>query len=281
MEDVMRTRMKECFWDMPISIRPTGIKGLRRFIAAILVCCGSGTALLAQSDLGVETDVPGKKFTLAYIKYEGGSYRHVKGEMLAHEEQFLPNMLESLRKKQGLDVSDKPEIVKLGDKKLFDCPIFFITGHYRFTIGDQEIDQIREFIKRGGFVYIEDCGGFEKYLKIHGSFFDQMHEVLQKAFPEGRFVVLPEDHDIYKYPYLFPKGLPNFVGKDNDMRPPDTPGKIRKHQGGEGFYVGNTMVAFLGDGDTCCGWSGLSPCGDEPFKMAANVIIYAMTHGGL
>jgi hypothetical protein len=201
--------------------------------------------------------------------------------MLAHEEQFLPNMLESLRKKQGLDVSDKPEIVKLGDKKLFDCPIFFITGHYRFTIGDQEIDQIREFIKRGGFVYIEDCGGFEKYLKIHGSFFDQMHEVLQKAFPEGRFVVLPEDHDIYKYPYLFPKGLPNFVGKDNDMRPPDTPGKIRKHQGGEGFYVGNTMVAFLGDGDTCCGWSGLSPCGDEPFKMAANVIIYAMTHGGL
>lgn len=276
----MRTRMKEHWCDMREGIRSTGFTAFRRLVVAILLCHGFGTPIRAQSDPALRTDLPGKNFTLAYVKYEGGSYHHVKGEMLAHEEQFLPNMLESLRNTQGLDVSDRPQIVKFDDKKLFDCPIFFISGHYRFTIGDREIDQIREFIKRGGFAYIEDCGGFDRYLKIYGSFFDQMHEVLQKAFPEGRFVVLPNDHDIYRYPYEFPKGLPNFVGRDNDMRPPDTPGKIRKHKGGEGFYVGNVMVAFLGDADTCCGWSGQTG-NDEPFKVAANVIIYAMTHGGL
>lgn len=277
----MKTRVNEHRFSVPDNISTTGSKRLRRLVAALLACGAFAPALRAQSDPILATDVPGKNFSLAYIKYEGGSYHNARGEMLAHEEQFLPNLLESLRNKQGLDVSDKPDIVKLGDRKLFDSPIFFITGHYRFPIGDREIDQVREFIKRGGFVYIEDCGGLDQYLKAYGSFFDQMHEVLQKAFPEGRFVVLPEDHDIYKYPYLFPKGLPNFFGKDNDGRPPNTPGKIRKHKGGEGFYVGNVMVAFLGDADTCCGWSGRSLCGDQPFKMAANVIIYAMTHAGL
>lgn len=281
MEDVMRTRMKELAFEMPESIRRTGFKRLRRLVTPVLLCCAFGQILRGQLDHPMQNDFPAKDFTLALIKYEGGSYHHVRGEMLAHEEQFLPNMLESLRNTQGLHVSDRPEIVKLGDKKLFDSPIFFITGHYRFPIGDREIDQIREFIKRGGFVYIEDCGGLDQYLKTYGSFFDQMHEVLQKAFPEGRFVVLSEDHDIYKHPYSFPKGLPNFFGRNNDGRPPDTPGKIRKHKGGEGFYVANVMVAFLGDGDTCCGWSGNSLSGNEPFKMAANVIIYAMTHGGL
>lgn len=277
----MRTRMKKHWLAVPESIRQTRFKGLSPLVASVLVCCAFAPSLRAHYDPTRVTDMPGKNFTLAHVRYEGGSYHHARGEMLAHEEQYLPNLLESLRNKQGLDISDRPQIVKLGDKGLFDSPVFFITGHYRFPIGDREIDQIREFIRRGGFAYIEDCGGLDQYLQIYGSFFDQMHEVLQKAFPEGRFVVLPNDHDIYRHPHLFPHGLPNFFGRNNDGRPPDTPGKIRKHQGGEGFYVGNVMVAFLGDGDTCCGWTGCTESGEAPFKMAANVLVYAMTHPGL
>jgi hypothetical protein len=274
MEDVMKKMKKGHPFDMPERFRLTGIPRLHPLVAVFCMCYAYCSTLPAQSDSE-------KTFRLAYVKYEGGSYHHARGEMISHEEQLVPNMLDSIRKKVKLNVASSPEIVTFEDKKLFECPIFFITGHYRFTVKPGDIDQLREYIKRGGFAYIEDCGGLDFALTQFGSFFEQMHEVLQKAFPEGEFRVLPNDHDIYKYPYEFPKGLPNFFGRNNDGRPPDTAGKLRKHNGGEGFFVGNTMVAFLGDADNCCGWTGKSQSGDGPFKMAANVVIYAMTHPGL
>jgi len=254
------------------------MKAFPIILAFVFVCWGTALAQNEEPDKPTPSLEP---FEFAFVHYTGGSWEIVGTEMQSHVSFLVPNFLHWLKITQKLNVREHPAVVELSDDRIFQYPILFITGHFHFNISPKDIDNLREYIRRGGFLYVEDCGGVKWMLTQYGRFADQIREVLKTCFPEGEFRVLPFDHDIYKYPYRFPGGLPNFFGVDNDHAPPDTPGKPRKGRGGEGFFVGDTMVAYLGDADTCCGWSGRDPARYGAFKIGANVVIYAMTHQGL
>lgn len=218
-------------------------------------------------------------FTFVMIEYSGGSWQDVRAEQEAHVKNFIPNFLKWLNVKKLVTAKEQPEVLKLSDAKIFNFPFMFINGHFPITMSDIEKQNLKLHLERGGFLYIEDCGGSIQDLAARGSFAKQIHEIVQGLFPEGKFQTLPVSHDIYRFPFEFPAGLPNIYGEDNNPAP-ESAGKKRKGQGGEGFYHKGRMIAFYSDADACCGWdfNGSGHWGDIPFKVGANVVTYALTH---
>ncbi len=250
------------------------VKPLWRFVfnasLLALVFHGWGADLIAAEEA---------PFTFVMIEYSGGSWQDVRAEQDAHVQHFIPNFLKWLNLKKLILVKEQPLVLKLSDPQIFNYPLLFINGHFAFQISDLEKQNLKTHLERGGFLYIEDCGGTSADQAVHGSFAKQIHEVVQSIFPEGKFQVLPASHDLYRFPFEFPNCLPNIYGVENDGSP-ETPAKKRKGQNGEGFYYRGRMVALFSDADVCCGWdfNGAGPWGDIPFKVGANILTYALTH---
>ncbi len=247
------------------------IKPLRRLAAGLFALFALHGALVSAAE-----EAP---FTFVMIEYSGGSWKDVRSEQDQHVKSFIPNFLKWLNSKKLVSAKEQVEVLKLSDPRIYDYPMLFMNGHFAFEISDPEKQSLKTHLERGGFLYIEDCGGTLADLQAHGSFAKQIHEVVQSMFPEGKFQVLPVSHDVYRFPFEFPNGLPNIYGQENDPSP-ESPAKPRKGQGGEGFYYRGRMIAFFSDADTCCGWNfnGSEHWGDTPFKVGANIVTYALTH---
>ncbi len=252
-----------------------------------VACVWVGGRLLGQQTLSgkqqpLQENVRQLHFVM--IKYKGGSWDPAlskEDEMEEHVQSYIPNFLRWLNtnSKKFISTDEKVELLWLSDKRIFDYPMLFITGHFDFTLSDKEKQNLKEYLERGGFLYVEDCGGSLALLKRYGRFDVRMKKEIQALFPEGEFKVLPSDHDIYQFPYKFPHGLPNMNGENSD-KSPESPTKKRKDHGGEGFYYRDRMMVFHSDTDSCCGWAwnGEDMWGDIPFQIGANVVVYAMTH---
>jgi hypothetical protein len=235
----------------------------------------------ASSLLGAEINKQ-EQFVFVMIEYTGGSFLEERGalkEMHAHGKKHIPYFLAWLNKEKIVAARETPEVLKFSDKRIFDYPLLYITGHTDFTLDETEKANLKAHLERGGFLYIEDCGGTREELPVWGYFSKRIKLIVKELFPAGEWKVLPNDHDIYRFPFAFTEGLPNVVGENNDSKRYE--GKKRKGQGGEGFYYKNRMISFFSDADNCCGWiwNGKHPdWGDIPFKVGANVVTYALTH---
>jgi hypothetical protein len=241
---------------------------LRAFLA-IFLCVGAVGANTAEEP----------PFVFVMIEYSGGSWQDVRAEQEAHVKAFIPQFMKWLNLKKLVAARETGEVLRLSDARIFNYPLLFITGHFAFQISEPEKQNLKAHLERGGFLFIDDCGGTSADLAAHGNFATQTHQILQGILPEGKWQTLPPGHDVYRFPFDFPNGLPNIMGAENDASP-ESPGKRRKGAGGEGFFYRNRMVAFFSDSDIGCGWdfNGVGHWGDIPYKVGANVILYALTH---
>ena len=285
---------------------------MRGIFQRILKGVGVGLIILASIGMAVAQRLPpggekaleteeSPKYHFVMIEYEGGSWDpsipDTQKEMYDHAKYFIPNFLRWLNVKHkksspnenaGPLWSEEVSLLRLSDKRIFDCHMLFIAGHFDFTFSGKERDNLKEFLEKGGFLYIENCGGLSedtvthKDHKTRGCFATRIKAELKALFPEGEFKVLPFDHDIYQMPNKFPRGLPNIYGENNKggFDPLESPKKKRKDRGGEGFYKGKQMIAFYSDADTCCEWvlNGKGPWKDIPFQIGENIVTYPMIH---
>jgi hypothetical protein len=113
-------------------------------------------ALLAPV-LGAATrPVPGPaRMTIARLQYEGG------GDWYANPSS-LPNLLSAIAARTALPVERGEARVKLTDSSLFDFPMLHMTGHGEVKFTDVEIERLREYLKRGGFLHVDDNYGLDE-----------------------------------------------------------------------------------------------------------------------
>ncbi len=223
------------------------LKNLAFFLVAALAFYSSSEtfAQKASSD-----------FQLARAKYSGGGdwYNDQSGDV---------NMMKFLSANANVRTRPVFKYVDLSSDELFEYPIIWLTGHGNVNFTPDEARNLRIYLENGGFLYIDDDYGLDKYIRRE----------MKKVFPEQDFVELPFSHGIYSAVYKFPNGLP----------------KIHKHNGkppqGFGLFSGGRLCAFytyetnLGDG-----WTDPDVHKDpeekrlEALKMGANIIVWALTH---
>jgi hypothetical protein len=197
----------------------------------------------------------GLRMTVARLQYDGG------GDWYANPSS-LPNLLEAIATRTSLHVERTEARVTLMDDKLWDYPFIHVTGHGNIHFSDAEVQRLREYLERGGFIHFSDNYGMDASFRRE----------IKRVFPDRPLVDVPLSHPIYHVVYDFPKGLP----------------KIHEHDGkpaeGLGIFLGDRLAVFY---DYSCdlgnGWEDVGTYNDPPelheqaLRMGVNLFTYAVT----
>ncbi|HVP36758.1 MAG TPA: DUF4159 domain-containing protein [Terriglobales bacterium] len=200
-------------------------------------------------------------FTIARLKYEGGGDWYWGSSA-------IPNMLKFLKENTNIPVDENEVRVSIMDKELFNYPFLFLTGHGNIKFSDEEVDRLRTYLTRGGFLFANDSYGLDKAFRRE----------MKKVFPNNELVEIPFNHGIYHSYYDFSNGLP----------------KIHKHEGkpAQGFGIfysvngsvgeNRLVVFYVYESDIGDGWEDPQVHNDPPekreaaLKMGVNIITWVL-----
>jgi len=157
-------------------------------------------------------------------------------------------------------------IVELGSPEVFDYPFAVVSEPGEMALTDHEVDNLREFIDRGGFVLMDDFDGSRDLATLQRN--------LHQAFPDRDLVRMTIDNEIFNVfyridalnvisPYLV-EGEPTFYGLLNKD------GKV-----GVIAAYNNDLENFWDFIDR--GEYPLKPS-IEAFRLGINFVIYSMSH---
>lgn len=238
---------------------------------------GAGDFKLARAKFDVEED----KLLASDNKVDAGLW---DVGVFNGVDQSCEGLLKSLEKQISIKVYPKVPVVDFKDlNSVCQYPFIFMHASGTIKMTDEEKNNMKEYLKRGGFIFAEDCvfhkfGGlvvaqpdnYFSYSRYMGElFFQSFKKMMEKdIIPGKKMIFVPFDHAIYNCFYKFPKGLPYIQGEPH---------------GGWGYVNEKGKIqVFLSSNDIHCGWSGNVSFPEdrrkEAIKMAANIIIYAFTH---
>jgi len=194
--------------------------------------------------LGVAAAAPSTErapLAIARLQYDGG------GDWYANPSS-LPNLIAAVRERTTLAIA--PDELRL-------------TGHGTIRLSEEEIERLRAWLERGGFLHVDDNYGLD----------ESFRRELARVFPDRPLVEVPLSHPIYRAVYDFPSGLPKI--HEHDGKPPQ----------GLGVFIGERLAVYYSyEADLGNGWEdpGTHPA-DPPalreaaLRMGVNLVVYAVT----
>lgn len=174
-------------------------------------------------------------------------------------------------------------VVRLTDQNLFQCPYALMEDAGTMYLNDQEVKQFREYLLKGGFVFVSDYWG----PLAKEQFDDQIGRVL----PHDKYPIvdLPMDHPIWHTQFELKK-IPQMSSIQSWRR---TGGGVTErglppgYQDARGIAdeKGRLMVVMIHDSDIPDGWEregeekeyflNFSP---DSYAVGIDVVLYALTH---
>lgn len=215
--------------------------------------------LLGFLVLASSFDAPGQprvesQFRIARLKYFGGGdwYNDPSAEI---------NLLDFVRRNTTIDVDPRYEFVELSSENLFSYPFLFMTGHGNVVFTEAEARRLREYLTRGGFLYVDDDYGLDKALRRE----------MKKVFADQEFVELPFSHGLYHSHFRFPNGTPKI--HEHDDKPA---------QGFGLFNEGRLVVFYTYESNPSDGWADPEIHNDpeavrlEALRFGTNIVVWAL-----
>ena len=174
-------------------------------------------------------------------------------------------------------------VIPIMDPALFRCPWAIVEDGGTASFSDDEIRQLRNYLLKGGFLWIDDFWGTRAW--------DNWQQQVAKILPPGQFPIvdLPRDHMIYRALFEVQKipqipsiqfwrqsgGLRSERGSDSDT----------VHFRGITDDRGRLLVLMTHNTDIADGWEregedanffySFSP---DSYALAINIMMYAMSH---
>ena len=195
------------------------------------------------------------EFKIARVQYRGG------GDWYSSP-TALTNVIRFTRGVVPIKISDRYDDVQLGSRDIFNYPFLFMTGHGNISVNDAEMQNLRNYLENGGFLYVDDDYGMDQYVR----------PFLQNIFPEESFFELPGNHPIYNLVYPFPDGRPPKV-HEHDGKPPQAFAVYRQ---------GRMVLLYTYESNPSDGWAYDEHANPEAITQAAlrfgvNLLVYAFT----
>jgi hypothetical protein len=174
-------------------------------------------------------------------------------------------------------------VVRLTDDELFLCPFVMMTEVGSIYLDDAEVQRLREYLLKGGFLWADDFWGTYAWRAWESE--------IRKVFPSGEYpiVEIPLDHPMYRMHFVVKKvpQIPSInywmgSGGDTSERGYDsaTP-TVRALLD----TSGRIMILMTHNTDIGDSWERE---GDDPnyfyhfaidgYALGINVVLYAMTH---
>ena len=132
-------------------------------------------------------------FTFVTLQYESGDWDSAP--------LVPPNIIDTIARYTAIPVTPTGVTVPLASPDLLRFPFAYLTGHLPVRLTGAERDRLREWIARGGFLFVDDHNH-----DIDGAFHKTVTEELTRAV--GPLVALPNDSALYRAFFRFADGPP-------------------------------------------------------------------------
>lgn len=205
----------------------------------------------------VSVQAAGDKFVIAQVQYGGG------GDWYG-DQTVIANWLKKLRGAANIETADDRVITKLTDRNLYQYPMLYIVGHGNIRLTEKEVEALRFYLMRGGFLFANDDYGLDKSFRRE----------MSRVFPNQELQPIPNSHLIYHCFYDFPHGLPKIHEHDSEPA-----------QGFGLFHEGRMVVYYAYSSDIGDGLEDSEVHPDDSNEvrqlaanMAVNIAVYALTH---
>ena len=200
------------------------------------------------------------EFVFATAQYESGDWDSAP---------LVPaNVIDSVARYTSIDVAPTGAIVSLTSRDVFRYPLLYLTGHLpvRFTAAERA--NVSEFVRRGGFLFIDDHNH-----DIDGAFHKTVTEEITRAV--GPLVEVPNDHSLYSAFFHFADGPPTTSHELNGW------GDNLVHKHLRAAIRDDRLAVLYSNKDYSSEW-GYHPDNKrflavDNTKFAVNVVVYALT----
>ena len=231
----------------------------------VLVLCG--TEVMAQADYG---------FRFVRVRYEipgmggrGQGWGRGGGPMWAHDYPVAEqNFYIALKRTTTIHVEEPYLVLNLMDPEIFEHPILYLCEPGYWQITDEEVEKLREYLNRGGFLLFDDFrGDYEWY---------NLYEQMQRVLPGREPMELPATHPIWSIYF--------------DVDPVAAPSLVSGYRGSitedryMGYFDDNGRLMALANHnqDIGDGWEypdrDFENASTISFQMGINFVMYALTH---
>lgn len=263
----------------------------------LIILCFPNLALRADTDAFREKrtpEAPGR-FTFARVQYqsEGGygeSWYNYDGRTWQRWETDYPeadeNFLLRLSELTTIDPNPKPVSVKLTDPKLFQYPLLYMCDPGWMVLTREEKDKLREYFKRGGFLWIDDFWGQGEWMNLEAN--------IRDVFPNLRWREIGKDHAILQSPFKL-EGCPMVPAVDFAMQgwthdPPyihREPAEPVDEVHFRGLFAEDGRLLAVATHNTDLGDGFEREAGNEwyfekystlSYALGVNIVVYALTH---
>lgn len=189
------------------------------------------------------------------------------------------NLHEAFARTTRINLDGPPIVLELTDDRIFDHPILYLTEPGFWMTNEEEVENLRRYLDRGGFLIIDD---FHDYGRGRvGPQWNNMYENIKRVYPDREPEELTADHPIWSIYFD--------IDPDAAMSTKNGEGRFRTRFGPlddiyYGVYddTGRMVIVIAYNQDIGDGWEwpgrNLAEASTVSFQMAINFIMYALTH---
>lgn len=253
---------------------------MRITILLVLIICFS---CLPASGQYFIPDEMGEQFRFVRIKYDSnaGSSNNRGGRRWggrrwdAWATDFPTadeNLHQAISRTTELKLYGDPLVLTLRDKDIFQYPVLYITEPGYWHIYDDEVENLRDYLDRGGFLIVDDFHDYGR--DMFGPQWENFYQNIKRVYPDKEPVELPQNHPIWSIFYdidpLSAQSTKGYMNSDDDV-----------------YYAiyddtGRMTVVICYNQDIGDGWEwpgrNLGEASTVSFQMAINFIMYALSH---
>lgn len=186
------------------------------------------------------------------------------------------HFIRGVKRLTAVDIEDESRAIRLTSEQLFDRPWIYALEIGSWLLSQDEADNLREYLLRGGFLVIDD---------FHGSVqWDGFMRSMRKVFPDRQIVDVPPDNEIMNLHFEADqsKPIPGIMALRYDQ--------TWEHDGytptWRGIYDdnGRLMVIINFNVDLGDAWELADEAWypeeytAQAYRFGINYVLYAMTH---
>jgi hypothetical protein len=202
------------------------------------------------------------RFVFTRLQYASGDW---------DVDQRMPaNLLHSLVEYTTIDVDPRERVVPLAGADLFDARFAYLAGHRLVQFTGTEQANFERFVRRGGFVLVDDCNH-----DLDGLFARSFESQMASTFGPEALRKLPNDHEIYRTVFPFPDGPPTTGLELNGW------GDDLVHDYLKAIEIDGRIAVLYSNKDYGCEWDydfrNKRFLAEDNTKFGVNIVTYAMT----
>ena len=216
----------------------------------------------------------------AYYYYEGRLWQRWETDFPQADENFLYRLEELTTSRPH----PKPITRRITDEDFYDFPLLYMCDPGWMELDEQEIRRLRDYLLKGGFLWIDDFWGWAEWKNVE--------RVFSSVFPERTWQEIPAGHPILSNVYKL-DGVPQVPARDFAWLGHDPP-EIHRYPANRvtpahmrGYFddAGRLMVLATHNTDIGDGWEReaygewyFETYSTVAYKVGVNIVVYALNH---